>query len=485
MRGSGVWRVVLVVAIVFAAVWACVIAWWRMGGVAPDAGRMLLWLVLVPIALLSALWIGARLRRSRSNAAAAGADEASRDAAADPADAPAMQRPLAVLATAANLACGGDVHGLAGQLANLPRPRLHPGLRDRDGLPVLAAFTPALETGALDSWQGRRLAPEHLRALALLEPVAADLFDAAARLLPPIPDAEEQVIAGLRRRVETRPEDHGSVAVTALMPRDFPPPLLDDCAAWLRGLAADCGLDARRSRIEVVAGDDAEGTWRRITGLLAERSGDTGEWQLLLAAASWIGERGLQALAAGGRPASGDAEGLIPGEGAAGLLLRPADAVRPAQARPVAEIAALRTDKSGAAASARHAARESAELLAGVMQSSGTGREDVALVVSDADQRPSRSVEAAVAASAACPDLDPVAACPALGTASGHLGHVAPLALLALAAARVEAGAAPVLALSVASATSRTAALLRSEVDAAAVRETPASEPDAAPGVAA
>ena len=73
MRGSGVWRVVLVVAIVFAAVWACVIAWWRMDDTSPDGGRMLLWLVVVPVAVLATIWAGARLRRRRAEASGAAA----------------------------------------------------------------------------------------------------------------------------------------------------------------------------------------------------------------------------------------------------------------------------------------------------------------------------------------------------------------------------------------------------------------------------
>ena len=484
MRGSGVWRVVLVVAIVFAAVWACVIAWWRMDGTSPDAGRMLLWLVVVPVAVLATFWAGARLRRRRAEASGAAAGNDGQPAVVESGAAPVEQMPLAILAASVHLPCGSGTGALAQELASLPRPGLHPELRDRDGLPVLAAFAPELDTSAVAAWLGvvdnMRPAPEQLRAVALLEPVAEELFEAAARLLPPVPEAEERVVAGLRRRVHTAPGEHGRVHVVALVPQDFPPALRQACAAWLRGLAADCGVDPGRSSLEVMAESDADATWRRIGRLLDGGHHDSTQWQLLLAAGSAIGERGVHALAS-----AAQAERVIPGEGAAGVLLGPHAAFRPMADGKYSEIAALRSVDVPAETPARRAARDTAGLLADVMQGSGVLRDDIAMVVSDADQRPNCSVEAAVAASAACPDLDPVAGIAPLGVATGHLGHVAPLALLALASARVDADGAPVLALSVTSSSARTAVLLRTQDQAVADAQSTASGPDAAPGVAA
>jgi len=479
------------VALVFAAVWACVIAWWRLGEVTPGAGGILVWLLLVPVAILSALWGVARIRRRRAMAES-GSDDSTATGDSEPGDPPVAQQPLEILSAAASLGCGSDAAMLARMLAELPRPRLHPTLRDRDGLPVLAAFSAELDTGPtearLRSGSGRRLGEEHLRALALLEPVALDLFDAAARLLPPLPEVEERVIAGLRRSVAVQPRDSGGVHVVAMLPQDFPQALRGDCDAWLRELATECGLDPRRSTFEVVVEQDAGGVWRRIGKLLGEEPEQRADWQLLLAAASSIGERGLHALAAGGRLArSGSPEGLVPGEGAAGLLLRSGAAARAAGEQQAPVLAGLHTSAFDPTISARRAARESGDLLAAAMEAGAVSRDDVAMVISDADQRPSRSVEAAVAASAACPELDPAAAICALGVASGHLGHVAPLALLAIAAERTRDAAAPVLALSVDAPSARAAALLRSAA-AEALSEpsrTPANETGAAPGVAA
>ena len=483
MRVSGVWRTGVVVLAVFAAAWTCAIVWWRVGNVTPGGTGMLVWLLAVPVAILSLLWIVARLRRRR----AARAETPGTDAEAGPAadDAAPQHWPLGILAAEVNLGCGEGAQALAGTLAKLPRPKLHPTLRDRDGLPVLAAFSADLDISLADRLPvapGQRLVEEHLRALALLEPVALELFDAAARLLPPLPQAAERVVAGLRRSEAPPPRESGSVHVVALLPQDMPSPLRTGCDEWLRGLADDAGLDPRRSTFEVTCVSGADETWQRLGRLVAHEPAAGADWQLLLAASSSIGERGLHALNTGGRLATaGNVEGLVPGEGAAGLLLRPEGSALPAGDGTVPVLAAVHAGVFEAGSNPRHAARTTGDLLGELMGMGDVSRDDIAMVLSDADQRPSRSVEAAVASSAACPELDPAGDCPALGNASGHLGHVAPLALLALASARARDADAPVLALSVASVSARTAALVR-PVD---IPQSASSEAGATPDLAA
>lgn len=471
MRVSGFWRTGLVVAVVFAAVWLCAIVYWRASAVAPGGMQLLLYLGVLPVAILSMLWIGARLRgrAEAGSAVALAADEAP----AEPSEAVSRQSPAGILATAVNLACGADAGLLSRHLAALPRARLHPGLRDRDGLPVLAAFVGELDVesvrGQLERFAagagGPRFVDEHLRALALLEPVAGDLFDAAARLLPPLPEVEERVVAGLRRRIESAPVESAGVRILALLPQDMPQPLRAVCAEWLRELAHDSGLDPRRTRLDVASVQGQDEVWRRLERLIAagpDAGADGNDWWLLLAAASSVGDRAVHALqAAGNLFRAGNAEGLVPGEGAAGLLLRPAGAASPAGEVAVPVLAAVRRGASEAGAPPRVAARATGELLTGLLTFADVSRDEVALVLSDADQRPSRVAEAAVAASAACPELDTASQCPALGAGSGHLGHVAPLALLALAAEQVRATKAPAVALSVAGARDRLAAAVR------------------------
>lgn len=424
---------------------------------------MLAWLVAAPVAALTLLWIRARMqKRSAGGAEDATAGTVAPEAAAD---AP-PQRPLEVLAGAVRLACGEGAQALAARLAALPRPGLHPLLRDRDGLPVLAAFDAGLDVESLAHRlapaPGQRIAGEHLRALALLEPVALELFEAAARMMPAPPQAEAQVVAGLRRRQVPATGAGGSVRVVALLPPGLSESMIGTCNGWLRGLAAEAGLDPRRSAFEVACAPAADAAWRQVERLLSDGQGKHADWVLLLASASLVGGHSLRALASNdGLAAPGNAEGVVPGEGAAGLLLRPQGAIRALDAGRPPVLAAMRIEALEGGLNPRRAARSTADLLVALMATADVPRDDVVMVLSDADQRPSRSVEAAVAASAACPELDPADDCPALGVASGELGHVAPLALLALASARARDAGAPVLAQSVASMDTRVAVLVR------------------------
>lgn len=484
VRVSGILRAGLVVLAVFAAAWGCAILWWRSSGAVPGGGAMLLWLVLVPLTVLAGFWMVGRVRRRTASGEQTGPAET---LAVDEEPLPPL-RPLGVLAQAVNLPCGDDAAVLVPHLAQLPRPGLHPSLRDRDGLPVLAAFVedldPDLVEVQLHKGSGRHSAAEHLRAVALLEPVALELFDAAARLLPPPPQAEERVIAGLRRRVESAPTRVGTVHVLAWLPQDMPSPLRAAAGQRLRSLALDAGLDPQRSTFEVLAVGGPDDVWERMRVLSAEPAETDADWHLLLAAASLVGDSAVQGLAAQGRLASGrNAAGVVPGEGAAGVLLRPGEAVLPqAPTDSAVDLLAVRREPAQEGATPRQAGRTSAGLLQALLDAAAVPHDSVAMVLSDADQRPDRSVETAVAAANACPELDPALQCPALGHASGYLGHVSPVALIALAAAAARDAAAPVLTLSVDPARMRYAALLAA---AAAPDQSQSSDAGPEPGLAA
>src|SRR5690606_35267897 len=335
-----------------------------------------------------------------------------------------------------------------------PRPRLRPGVRARDGFPVLAAHVDGLRVdgvvanlgGSRDMAQWIAQAGERARALALLEPVATALFDHAARLLPPLPAAAERVVAGLRH--SNAPGARVAVRIHALLPASWGGPLRQQIGDWLLGQALAAGIDGRRIALDAVAADVPDATWRLLDAIDADaRRGDA--WHLLLACDSLVGERSVQQLEASGRLMdSRRTEGLVPGEGAAGVLLRFPDGPVPADpAQAVALHRAVRATLPPGS-QPRAAARASGELLSLALRRAGHGAETVALVLSDADQRSSRVVEASIAAAAACPDLDVATQCAAIGVPCGETGPVLPLALLALAAAQVQASGQPALVFS-------------------------------------
>src|SRR5690606_27221671 len=112
------------------------------------------------------------------------------------------------------------------------------------------------------------------------------------------------------------------------------------------------------------------------------------------------------------------------------------------------------------AGSGRGASRQAAELLQHAMTTAAQPAESIALVFSDADHRPSRAIEIAGAIAATLPELDPVDDARHLGLACGDLGAVAPLALLAAAAAQAAQSEAPVLAFGLADPRARVALAL-------------------------
>jgi len=461
----GIGRVVLVVAAVFVAVWLCVILYWRASGATPGGTQMLLLLGVLPVALLGGIWLVRRARASRAEPAPAEEPKEVAAASGDEATYEATP-PLHCLAGALRLPCGDDASEVLAVLPTPPRPGLHPKFRDRDGLPVFAAHVERLDTeGFADTVAGSAELgsqldrdEERVRALALLEPVATGLFDETALLLPPLPVAEERVIAGLRR---TEGQDvRIAVRVHALLPMSWETPLRQAVADWLLELALASGIDRRRIAVEVAPADGAVTAWSLLDAI-AGGTADGEAWHLVLACDSLVGERSVQQLIATGRLMdSRRSEGIVPGEGAAGVLLRPSGAPSVADAGQAVALHRPSRATLAAGVQARAAAKATGELMSLALRRADVEADTVALVLSDADQRPSRAVEASAAAAAACTELDIATQCGALGVPCGETGHVAPIALLALGVAQVRASMQAVLLLSLGAGLERMAAVV-------------------------
>lgn len=454
MKSAGVWRAGLVAVAVFAIVWLCTILYWRSSGATPGGGQMLLFLGVLPLGLLAGIWLVRRGRASRNAAPGTpAADKGAVDAGKDePGEA---QPPLDCLAGALRLSCGDAADEVLALLPIPPRPGLHPKFRDRDGLPVFAAHVDGLETaaiadmlaGSVMSTTAGTVPDERLRALALLEPVAMELFDKLGELLPPLPVAEERVIAGLRRGSEI--EVGQAVRVWVLLPAAWEQRLRQACCDWLLDLALASGIDQRRIALEVTPVTGVDHTWRLLEGIGSGTIDDT-VWHLVLACDSAIGERSIQALVSSGRLMdSRRAEGVVPGEAAAGLLLRSASAPAAFEPDPTVAMHPVRRTTLEAGSKVRAAARETGELISLALQRSAVEADFVSLVLTDADQRPSRAAEAGAAVANAFPDINVATECGSLGVACGEIGHVAPLVLLALAAAQVRASRQAALVLSI------------------------------------
>ncbi len=467
MKFPGTLRALLLTLVALLVVWACVVFWWQVTEIQPDGQQMLVWLGIFPAALLGGWWLTRawldRRRRKRRQVSQPGGESAPTIVQGNAEDRPRYQ--LDVFAEALQLPIADDPVLALTALHEAARPNLHPILRDHAGLPVFAAWVDSLDSQHWQEyWQDQfadhaALSEEQARAIGLLDPVAETLFIELLALLPPVADVEEKVVAGLRRLQQTGPVSR--VRLCALLSQAWPPSLRQAVGDWLLEKAGECGLaSVAHVHIDIVPVAGPTQAWQCLDRIgRGDDSAD--EWQVLLGCDSLLGERSVEALQASGLLMNGQrVEGVIPGEGAAGLVLRKSSAAVPAPASPGARIHTLVQGAAAASEQTRMAARSSSELLLHALAMTRAGTDQVSTVLSDADQRPSRCIEAAAAASHAFPELEPAGQHFALGAACGHLGHVAPLALLAVAAAKVRCDATGVIALGVAAIDKRAAIVL-------------------------
>ncbi|MFC7520963.1 hypothetical protein ACFQS6_14140 [Xanthomonas populi] len=472
---SGIVRNGLSAAVFFGVAWGGSIFYWRSSGTTPNGMEMLTYLGILPASLLGGSWmLRDRGRRALSRAAeaadSAAAKAAERNDSKAAASSPSLEGAQAtgatptLLAGAVNLALGQQPQAILELRGNLPRPGLHKQFRDRDGLPVFVVQVPELEAPAataamlasLAAGAGANARPleHHKRAIALLEPVAEALLLEAAQALPPLPEAQDRVVAGLRHRVEAQVQN--VLRIELWLPADWPVSLHQALGDWMLASASEHGLDPRRFGVEVIPMAGADGAWLRLQGLARGAESAVDGWQLIMACHSTIDQAQIEQMLESGRLMTRRLpDGRVPGEGASGVLL----AIGPSASGDVL-LHPLQRARVPMDSGAKASARLTGELAAQMLQRAALAPTQVNLVLSDADHRATLAAEAAAAAALACPDLDTAVQCLPLATATGDLAAVQPLAMLALAHAHVAAGQHAVLMLGVDQAGLRIATLV-------------------------
>ncbi len=499
MKTAALMRGLFGVALAFAAVWLIAILYWRSSGATPTTVQIIGYLLVVPVLLIGMVFLFRMLigrRKARRTSApshdAAGAETPDSD--------PGLAQPdhvLYIRAAAARTRAGSSGEALAQALVHPQRPSLHPTLRDHMGLPVFAAAVEDLDiepvraavAGVLPESRSRSQAfgDEQLRTLALLESVADDLLCVA---LPPLTETadtrdSDRNATSLHPHAMQHSRSSRATAQTPsppvlhirlLLPADWPEPVRRASGDWLADKAAATHFADGRVRMEVEPVTGAADAWRVLDRIAraegSEKPERSTDIHLLLAAHSLVHEDGVNRLdGAGALLVSGNPEGLIPGEGAAGLLL----AAAPPSSGPGMPAVRLHRVVHAPAGKGRGAARALAVLMQHTLNVADPLLAPIGAVFSDADHRPSRAIEIAGAITACLPDLDPVEQARHLGLACGETGAVATLAVLAAAAAQTDADGAPVLVASVADSELRFAALVspvpNSELSAAAAAQ--------------
>lgn len=439
-------------------VWAVVIGYWRIAGVRPDVGDLVLYLGVLPLGTFAVL---ALLKRgfdgARSEASAAQAQGTEGDGSEAGGEAPQVERstPVAILAGALRLPVGGDPATVLGALAAPLAPQLHKTLKDGSGFPVFASWVEDVDTDtaaqALETSSGERLgtdgfAQEQLRAFALLLPVVQDLV---AQVV-----AEDWLAAPLLPQLQ----------IVAFLPSEWPAAMRDRVATWVAGEARACGIPDARMQCKAVPASGSDDVWRHLAEVAPPPAQPAAApvLHLLAACHSGLGEPSVQRLDRSGRLLSArQPEGIVPGEGAAGAVLLTAgpdgDFALPSRA----VLRAQTTTGQGVSWQPRMAIQQMHALLEQTLaRAQGVTAAEVKSLVCDADLRKSRATAVAGLLAQSLDHLDPEADCVAIGGGCGHTGIVAALTLVALAAERVVATGAPVLVLAVAEAEQRTIALL-------------------------
>lgn len=466
---------------------------WRATNTSPGGSELLLWLVGLPTVLLALAGVLQRRRNARASSAQQEpvAEPTSRAEANDVPASPGGAGALAVLATALWVPAGREANEIVDALRRGQRPALHPTLRDLQGFPAAVAHLEDADAAdadwALDA--DSRADELHRRALALLRPVAEEL------LLTALPESTADRLGdaagdGANARMHPYAMHHSQSArapavqqqatlrVVLLAPQHWPGAVRSAASNALAELAISLGHDPAAVETLVHPMHSEADVWQllsHVASTLAD-SPVEGDRALLLAADSWAAEAMVEQLHAEERLLrSGSPEGEIPGEGAAGLLLAAAHASvtgtsvnvanAPAKACASSETGSMRLHlprqvRLAEAARPRDAARITGDLIARALDTAGCAADAPLQVVTGADHRPSRMVEAATALVAQRPELDPVEDVLHLGVACGSMGVAGPLALLAVAAAHARETETPTLALALADATTRAAAVL-------------------------
>lgn len=442
----------LVAATVFAACWGGAIWYWRGADVTPGSVELALALLVLPLALVGSLWLGRKLIAARAAAPAAAA--AGKPAAAQPVT--AALPPLAIVSSALRSPHGGSAEELAAVLAeNKARADLDRELIDGDGFPIMAARCDEAHDELLqeqiEEWLAHsgmsalRFSDEQWRALTLGSAVVTELAGRAGDLL----------------QAEGTPP---LLRLLPLLPVDWRTEQHRAAVLWFRHLISQFGWPT--TRIDVPKPDTGVATPTAIFKRLAQDAAATAAptVALVLACDSHIGQETVDrwdaddSLFTSTRP-----QGLIPGEGACGLLLSD---LRTASAIDGALFALLEpAEEARHETSANDTRRVDPKLLRELAERAAGHADillaDIGMIVTDAGQRQNRVLEVMGLASATMPQLDDTADVACVGMASGTCGEVPFLTALALAQHRALIQDSPVLCIGNEDAYRRSTVLVR------------------------
>lgn len=440
----------LIAAGVFVACWGGAIVWWRVSARAPGPREWLALLFGLPLTALLAALVGGKwiARRATAPADTIPATPAQASGAAAH---PERTRHMAILATALRAPHGASVEDVAAAIAdNRARPEPDRDFVDDDGCPVMCARCPDARDDALQddviAWlaahgtEDPHFGAEEWRALTLASAVAAELAGRAAI---------EWIV---------RDDAFPRLQVLPLLPADWSAGQRDAAAAWLRHTVAQAGWQGEIG--QAASGADPAAGIARLADIAA--AADRPCVTLVVACASHVGDATVarwtrdRTLFTATQP-----QGMMPGEGAAGLLLAASsDGGAAALLAPPEHV----QDDPAADVRRHDGARVLEALVERTLAHADVDAADVAMIVADTGHRARHLLELMEYASARLRQLDGSADVVRVGAAGGYSGIVAFVTALALASHYAIGRQAPVLCIANEMPGCRLAALVRPAV---------------------
>jgi len=437
----GAWiRGGILTMLTFGAFWGGAIWTWRSTDRAPSTTDLITYLVALPLAVLAGVLLVRRLARAQPAPSPVAATPAA------PVSAAVARLPaLALVDAAVRTRHGDSVDKLATALdAQRARPDLDPELVDDAGYPVMTVRVPSAGDAAwraeAEPWlaaQGHadiRFGDAHWRALELASAVVSELADAAA-------------LAAV---------DDPLLRIAPLAPADWSAAQRTAAGAWLVHVATRGGWAEDKVAVSPAPPGEPAAAASVLLSMLAGQTPNGAALTILLAFDSRIDQAVVDRMAADGTLfTAAHPQGLVPGEGAAGLLLA-------ATAHDAPTLQAASTTRAASAdAAPRIDASDLRRLAERVLSESAVDAATVSALVADADHRSNRVLEAMALAHDDLPHLDAGIDVRTTGPACGQSGAVPFLASLALARRQALDGAGAVLCVGNADPVHRSVAVVR------------------------
>lgn len=407
----------LALAFVLLACWAGAIVYWRMSKVEPTSTELLMILLALPAVLVAASWFIYQLL-SRSSPAPITAPSV-QPAPANPASAsPAM----AILATSLRLPHGKTTDELAEAIAQgKTNADLDPDLLDSEGFPVMTArsedaLDESLREEIADWFSSTglttlRLSNEQWRASILGTGVVRELAAHAVSLL---------------MRPGMAPP---ALKLIPVLPLDWQMDQGTAVAKWFEHVVLEFGWPAHRLSIGVLAAGSEEigpATFDQLAHDISSASFPSAA--MVIVCASNIGQETVDQWAAGTMLfTASQAQGRVPGEGAAGMLWTKADTrAEEMEGTTLLHLETLEKKESQAPIPLEDLAKK-------VLDNATLTTKDVAVLVADTGTQNKRVLELMQFATTSMPQLDGATEVVRIGAISGSCGSVPFLASLALA----------------------------------------------------